>query len=140
MTTPEQHSQGRSLAEVASRHGLGTVASVRPGCPLTAEGGPARDAFFVLEGVARVTKDGRLVGEVGPGQFVGEMGLIDHRPRSASVVAVSAMRVVAFDAPGFEALLADPLVDREVRRQVVGRLRAALLLTPIQEPNRRNES
>ena len=138
MTTLVQSSQGGSLAQAATRHGLGTVAAVRPGCALTAEGGPARDAFLVLDGVARVTRDGRLVGEVGPGQFVGEMGLIDHRPRSASVVAVSAMRVIAFDAPAFEALLADPVVDREVRRQVVGRLRA-LLLTPIEEPNRRNQ-
>jgi CRP-like cAMP-binding protein len=129
--TPTDCSSRRSLGQVAALHGLGTVTSVRPGCALTTEGAPGRDAFVVLEGVARVTKDGRLIGEVGPDQFVGEMALIDHGRREVSVVAATPMQVVAFDAPAFEALLADPLVSRELRRQVVERLRAALSSTPL---------
>jgi CRP-like cAMP-binding protein len=107
------------------RH-LGTPVGVRTGCSLITEGRPGRDVFLVVEGHARVTRDGRVIGHVGPGDFVGELALIDHGPREASVTATTPMQVVAFDAPGFAALLDDPLVAREVRRQLVARLRAAM--------------
>ncbi len=129
----------RSIAEVAGQHGLGTRTAVRPGCALTTEGTFGRDAFIVVEGTARVTRDGGVVAEVGPDQFIGEMALIDHGPRSASVVATTPMRVLTFDAPAFASLLADPFIARELRRQVVGRLRSALLSNPTQEPTRRNQ-
>lgn len=139
-----ERSPGRSrhaLAQLAELHGLGTLTVVRVGCPLTTEGTPGRDAFIVVEGIARVTKDGRLIAHVGPGDVVGEMALTDHGPRSASVVATSPMRVLTFDAPSFAALITDPLVSRELRRQVVERLRAALLPISTNQPtNRRNQS
>ena len=79
---------------------------------LVHEGSPGRDAFLVLEGTARVTAAGRLLAHVGPGDFVGEMALLDGGRRSASVTADSAMRVLAFDAPAFAALLDDPAFCR----------------------------
>ena len=108
---------------------LGTPVGVRIGCSLITEGTPGRDVFLVVEGHARVTKDGRVIAHVGPGDFVGEMALIDHGPREASVTATTPMQVIAFDAPGFAALLDDPLVARELRRQLVARLRAAMTST-----------
>ncbi len=112
--------------ELAAFLGLGTPTAVRAGCVLATEGEPGRDAFLVVDGVARVTKDGWLVGEVGPGDFVGELGLIDHAPRLETVVAVSPMQVLTFDARSFAALLAEPVASRELQRQLAARLRSVL--------------
>jgi CRP-like cAMP-binding protein len=42
---------------------------------------------------------------LGPGEMVGEMALIDHRPRSATVKALTPMKLLAFDAKRFKTLL-----------------------------------
>ena len=44
---------------------------------------------------------GRVLDTAGPGEAVGEMALIDHRPRSATVVAESPMTLLAFDTKAF---------------------------------------
>lgn len=104
---------------------LGTACAVGAGRDLTREGTPGRDAFFVLEGTARVTAEGHVVAHVGPGDFIGEFALIDAGPRSATVTAESPMRVLAFDAPAFASLLGDPQVSRTVLRALVARLRSS---------------
>ncbi len=52
------------------------------------------EGFVVLEGQAKVTRGKRKVGEVLPGEFFGELSLIDGGPRSASVIADTPMRVL----------------------------------------------
>lgn len=142
MTMPQRSAP--PLVERAELLGLGTLVGVRTGCPLVTEGTSGRDAFVVVDGSARVTKDGRLIGHVGPGAFVGETALIDHEPRSESVTATTPMQVIAFDAPGFAAFVADPIVARELRRHLVARLRDAYRSTSTatainQIINRRNQ-
>ena len=130
MTKPGHDHSERSEARLQELFRIGTLCTVKAGCALTTEGTPGRDAFYVVEGTARVTADGLLLAHVGPDQFIGEMALIDHGPRSASVVADSPMRVLAFDAPAFAALLDDRRLSRAVQRQLVRRLRAAPSSTP----------
>jgi CRP/FNR family cyclic AMP-dependent transcriptional regulator len=113
---------------------LGTACAVAAGRDLTKEGTPGREAFFVLEGTARVTAEGHVVAHIGPGDFVGEFALIDAGPRSATVTAESPMRVLAFDAPAFASLLDDPQANRTILRVLVARLRSSIDTT-----NRRNE-
>ena len=125
MTEPVCTTAERSQAERLELYRLGTLCTVQAGCALTTEGTAGRDAFYVVTGHARVTADGTLVAHIGPDEFIGEMALIDHGPRSASVVAESPMQVLAFDASAFSALLDDRQVARGVQRQLVGRLRAA---------------
>ena len=53
--------------------------------------GPGRQGcFIVVDGTADVEINGRCVATVGPGEAVGEMGLLDHLPRSATVTARTA--------------------------------------------------
>jgi CRP-like cAMP-binding protein len=52
-----------------------------------------------------VVVSGEHVATVGAGSMVGEMALIDHRPRSATVTAETDMRLLAFDNKAFKALL-----------------------------------
>jgi CRP-like cAMP-binding protein len=53
--------------------------------------------YGVVEGDLEVRVGDRVIDHVGPGGIVGEMALIDLRPRSATVVAVSESRLVAID-------------------------------------------
>ncbi len=125
MIEPGRSTTERSEAERRELHRLGTLCTVKAGCALTTEGTPGRDAFYVVAGQARVTADGVLLAHIGPDEFIGEMALIDHGLRSASVVAESPMQVLNFDASAFAALLDDERIARSVQRQLVGRLRAA---------------
>jgi CRP/FNR family cyclic AMP-dependent transcriptional regulator len=107
----------------------GIRCEVARGLELVHEGSAARDAFLVLDGSARVTARGRLVTRLGPGDFVGEIALLDGGRRSASVTADSAMRVLVFDAPAFAALLEDPAFCRILLRALAARVRSATTTT-----------
>lgn len=130
MTKPPHSRSERSETDLRELFRIGTLCTVKAGSALTTEGTLGRDAFYVVEGTARVTADGLLVAHVGPDHFIGEMALIDHGPRSASVVADSPMRVLAFDAPAFAAVLDDRRLSRGVQRQLVERLRNTAPSTP----------
>lgn len=57
------------------------------------------DLYVILDGQVHVmTQDGDLLAEPGPGSVLGEMGLIDDRPRSAEVVCVSLTKVAKLPA------------------------------------------
>lgn len=93
------------VARLASRM---DEVEVDPGTPLMEEGEPAFLFFFVLEGEARVTKDGVPVFTLGPGDFFGEMGLLDDAGvRTADVVSVGPMRVAAMMPGDFQAVLTE---------------------------------
>jgi CRP-like cAMP-binding protein len=68
--------------------------SFAPGETIVQEGMLGETMFVVLEGQAKVTRGKRKVGEVLPGEFFGELSLIDGGPRSASVIAETPMRVL----------------------------------------------
>jgi CRP/FNR family cyclic AMP-dependent transcriptional regulator len=60
---------------------------------------------LILSGEAEASQGGTPVGTMGPGDYFGEMSLIDGRPRSASVVAKSDLRTLAIPAWNFNRLL-----------------------------------
>jgi CRP-like cAMP-binding protein len=75
------------------------------GEPLVTEGEPG-DAFYVLiEGVADVTQRGAPVTSLGPGSILGEISLIDGRPRTATVTCAEPIRAAVIRRPGFERLM-----------------------------------
>jgi CRP/FNR family cyclic AMP-dependent transcriptional regulator len=79
---------------------------------VTAQGDPADELFIVCEGFVEIVLDSasqagapRTVVSLGPGQIVGEMGLVDYGPRSANVRANSDPTVVqVIQRTDFEAL------------------------------------
>jgi len=87
--------------------GLGTEVPVDEGTELTVEGGTAHEAFLVMSGTATCVIDGQEVATFGPGDFFGEMALISHGPRTATVAATSDMMVRAFDEGEFRRMLHD---------------------------------
>jgi CRP-like cAMP-binding protein len=95
-----------------------------PGEAVVREGDLGETLFVVLEGEAKVLRGSRKVGTVLPGDFFGELAAIDAQPRSASVVAVTPLRVLRLFRRHLMALLRDePQVTLKLLDGIVRRLR-----------------
>jgi Na+:H+ antiporter len=89
---------------------------------LIAEGDFAYEFFVVEHGQAEVTVDGKRVGELGPGDFFGEIGLMLTGRRTASVTAVSPMRLATMFDQNFRKVEQEhPDVARKLRETVEDR-------------------
>ena len=98
---------------------------VNAGDVLVREGAPGRESFVVVAGEATVTVDGRQVAVLGPGDFFGEMSILDPgRPRSATVTASTAMRLLVLEPRSFSTLVSLPCVAHKVILGLIRRLRA----------------
>ena len=101
---------------------------VAKGEVLTEEGENGDEFFVIDEGKARVALRGKKLADLGPGDFFGEMALLDQGPRAATVTARSPMRVYVFGAEEFGALLDEaPDVGKGILRGIGERLRAMQL-------------
>ena len=77
---------------------------IREGKQLITEGRFAYEFFAIEDGTADVTIEGKVVRQLGPGDFFGELALLVTDRRTASVVATSPMRLVVLTAGQFHAL------------------------------------
>lgn len=102
-----------SNAELQRLANLGEPVEAEPGAVLIDQGDVGTECFLVLEGEAGVIHGADHVATIGPGTIVGEMALIGHRPRSASVRAQSRMRLLAFDIAHFKRVLDEMPVARD---------------------------
>jgi CRP-like cAMP-binding protein len=100
-------------------------AAVAPGQVLMEQGAGGRELFIIVDGTGRVSIDGEQVATVGPGDFVGEMAMLDRQPRTATVVAESPMRLLAVGQAAFGTFIDQTAVARAVAAQLAGRLRQA---------------
>ena len=115
---------GCSKRELQSVARLCTPLSVEEGFVLTTEGTPGRECFVIADGKARVTIGGRKVGEVGPGECVGEMALLDGGRRTATVTAESPMSTYVLSVSEFRSLLGvSPTILRHIATSLAQRLR-----------------
>ncbi len=95
---------------------------VEPRDVIVEEGMLGETLFVVLSGRGKVSRKGRKVGEVLPGDFFGELSALDGGPRSATVSAETPMRVLRLFRHTLVALLKDEprltlkLLDGIVRR------------------------
>ena len=76
--------------------------NIAAGDTLATEGENAYEFFVIEAGEANVHKDGQLIGSVGPGDVVGEIGLLVTGARTASVVATTPMSLVAIFSRDFK--------------------------------------
>ena len=117
--------RGHSSREIAALARSMTSVRVDAGTVLTREGTHGAQAFLVLEGIATATVQGRIVGQVGPGEFVGEMAMFERARRSATVTADTAMRLMVMAPDEFATVFADGAVSRRVAGVMSRRLAAA---------------
>jgi CRP/FNR family transcriptional regulator, cyclic AMP receptor protein len=86
--------------------GNATQRTYAPGATLVAEGEVSVNLFFIASGRARVTVAGEgQRAMLGPGDFFGELGLIERHPRTASVIAEDEITCVMVPAWEFRGLL-----------------------------------
>jgi CRP-like cAMP-binding protein len=71
--------------------------SVSEGKHLVEEGDYAYEFMAIEEGTAEVRRGDQILAELGPGDFFGEMGLIDSDRRNATVVAKTGLRLITLD-------------------------------------------
>jgi CRP-like cAMP-binding protein len=71
---------------------------VPQGQHLADEGEYAYDLFVIEDGTAEVIQDGKTVAELGPGEFFGEMGVLERAPRNATVVAQTPMTLLTLSS------------------------------------------
>jgi len=91
---------------------------------LTEQGRMDTDVYLVVDGTADVLVSARPVAEIGPGETIGEMAVVDNWPRSASVVARTPMRVYEVHGDTFLKMLDEvPTVARALSQLLSARLR-----------------
>ena len=61
------------------------------------EGGFSNDFYVIKDGTAKVEREGEQLAEVGPGDVIGEEGLLEKSQRSATITATSTMRVIKIE-------------------------------------------
>jgi CRP-like cAMP-binding protein len=109
--------------ELDAVSGLGTDVTVEEGRELVHQDDPAAEAFLILEGTASCRRDGEEIATFGPGDFFGEMALLVHGHRTATVVSTSTLSVRAFHRSEFEVLLDQhPKVAAKILRVTALRL------------------
>jgi len=112
------------LARVAS---LAEEVIAEKGAVLIDQGRVGLECYVILEGDAGVYVGGEHVATNGPGSMIGEMALVEHRPRNASVIAETDMRLIAFDTKAFKTLLEEmPLAHDRVMALLASRMKQNL--------------
>jgi CRP/FNR family cyclic AMP-dependent transcriptional regulator len=90
---------------------------------LTKEGRLAHEFFVIEDGAVEVRQDGERIAEMGPGDFFGEIGLLETDRRTATVIATTPVRLIVMSAREFRQMeLELPLVATRVRSAVRARL------------------
>lgn len=97
---------------------------VNAGTILVDQGAMGREAFVLMEGTATVSRNGRKVGTVGPGDAVGELSLLDHGPRTARVVADTDVTALVLSAREFAGIIEEvPGLAHKLLAQLAARVR-----------------
>ncbi|MFT3804186.1 MAG: Crp/Fnr family transcriptional regulator [Burkholderiaceae bacterium] len=109
--------------------------SVRKNYPrgrtIVSEGEPSQSLYILLSGRAKVQRsdsEGKevILAVIGPGEFFGEMSLIDDAPRSASVITIESSDFMAINKDSFKAMLIQsPDIGMQIMKGLVRRLREA---------------
>ncbi|HEV8563960.1 MAG TPA: cyclic nucleotide-binding domain-containing protein [Actinomycetota bacterium] len=75
---------------------------VAAGHALLTQGRFAHEFFLILDGTVEVTKDGAHLADLGPGDFFGEIALVEHERRSATVVTTSPVTAMVMHSRDFD--------------------------------------
>ncbi len=96
------------------------------GKDITEEGGGAAGFHLIRSGSVSVTVGGNARPDLGPGDYFGEISMIDGKPRSATVHATSPVTTISLASWAFHPILDEhPEVTKELLKVMCARLRAA---------------
>lgn len=105
---------------------LATAVDFPAGHVIARQGEIGTGFFVVVTGGVRVVRDGTVVARLGPGEFFGELSVLDRMPRNATVTAEGPTSCLALASWDFEKVLLDqPALTLAILRGVAARLREA---------------
>jgi CRP/FNR family cyclic AMP-dependent transcriptional regulator len=103
---------------------LATQLDVPAGKVLATQGQTGNEFFVIVSGKAEATRNGTPIGMLGSGTFFGEMSLLEHLPRVASVTTIEPTALLVLTAREFDTLVASmPSVDRKIMTVMADRIR-----------------
>jgi CRP-like cAMP-binding protein len=95
-----------------------------PGHVIARQGDIGSGFFVITAGRAKVARDGRVIADLGPGDFFGELSVLDGKPRTAQVSAIEETTCLALSTWDFEAVVREqPGVALAILRGLASRLR-----------------
>ena len=117
--------EGLSKKQLSQVSSLMTPLDLKAGKVLARQGEVGREFLILLEGQVEVARDGKIIAVRGPGDFIGEIALLDNRPRTATVTARTDVVVEALNRGEFASLLAEaPELSAQVMATMARRLAA----------------
>lgn len=115
---------GLSKQDLKSIAKLSKERSYEPGETIVRKGEGGVGFYLILEGSVEIRSDGKMLTKLGPGQFFGEMSVLDNQPRSADVVVVEPTRCLTLSAWSFNAMISEnPKIALRMLQEFVRRLR-----------------
>jgi CRP/FNR family cyclic AMP-dependent transcriptional regulator len=94
------------------------------GTLLAEQGATGREAFVVLDGTVTVKRNGRKVASLGPGSIVGELSLLDHGPRTATIVCETDCSIFVISQRHFLGVVDDvPTIAHKLMASLASRIR-----------------
>ena len=95
---------------------------VEAGRHIVDQGAIAWEFFVIAEGSARILRDGEHVTDLGPGDFFGEMALVEADRRNATVIATTPLRLGVMLERDFREMEREmPVVARAIREAIEAR-------------------
>jgi CRP-like cAMP-binding protein len=117
--------EGLSKKQLSQVSSLMTPLDLKAGKVLARQGEIGREFLILLEGQVEVARDGKIIAVRGPGDFIGEIALLDNRPRTATVTARTDVVVEVLNRGEFASLLAEaPELSAQVMATMARRLAA----------------
>ena len=111
----------RELGHVAK---VGREIQVEAGTLIADQGQMGREAFVILEGAVAVKRGGRKIATLTAGDVVGELSLLDHGPRTASVECETDATLLVLEQHAFHEVLAShPTISLKLLATLAERIR-----------------
>ena len=117
--------EGLSKKQLSQVSSLMTPLDLKAGKVIARQGEVGREFLILLEGQVEVARDGKIIAVRGPGDFIGEIALLDNQPRTATVTARTDVVVEVLNRGEFASLLAEaPELSAQVMATMARRLAA----------------
>jgi CRP/FNR family transcriptional regulator, cyclic AMP receptor protein len=111
----------KDLQKIAA---AGDEITVPAGSVITDQGQMGREAFVVIGGSVTVRRNGKKVATLGPGAVIGELSLLDHGPRTATVVADTDTSLFVLDQRHFAAVIDEvPSIAHKIMASLAAKIR-----------------
>ena len=125
-----EHLRNVSLFSTCSNKDLEKIAkasdevNLKVGTVIVDQGQTGREAFVMISGSATVRRNGKKVATLGPGSVIGELSLLDHGPRTATVICDEDSDVLVISQRNFIGVLDEvPALAHKLLANLAGRIR-----------------